>query len=87
LKYNHIANKKYTCNNKNMNEDKKRRGAPKKADNEKVTARLPVVQVTEKQLNDYKEAWELEGKRKSDWIRDTLDAQAKRTLNRHKKSR
>ncbi|MBQ4839798.1 hypothetical protein [Pseudoalteromonas luteoviolacea] len=69
-----------------MNEDKKRRGAPKKPTSEKRTARLGVVQVTEQQLGDYETAWELAGKRKSDWIRDTLDAEAKRTINKHKKT-
>ncbi len=63
-----------------MTEKKPRRGAPTKPDSEKRTVRLPVVQLTKQQLDDYSEAAAIEGKTKSDWVRDTLDAQAKRTL-------
>jgi hypothetical protein len=37
------------------------------------------------QLENYLLAAELEGKTKSDWVRDTLDAQARRTLKKHRK--
>jgi len=53
-----------------------------KPDSEKRTARLPVVQLTQQQLDDYAAAAEAEDKTKSDWVRDTLDAQAKRTLKK-----
>jgi hypothetical protein len=87
LKYNHIANKKYTCNNKNMNENKKRRGAPEKPENEKRTARLGVIQLTEQELSNIEEAVKLDGESKSEWVRQALSAKAKRTLSKYKKSR
>lgn len=53
-----------------------------KPDSEKRTARLPVVQLTPQQLDDYAAAAEAENKTKSDWVRDTLDAQVRRTLKK-----
>lgn len=75
-----IVKNKYTCNNRKMKKTKTKRGAPKKPPNEKRTKRLPVVQLFESELSDYEEAAEIENKSKSDWVRDTLNAKAKRTL-------
>ena len=65
-----------------MKETKNKRGAPQKPENKKRTKRLPVVQLFESELINYEEAAELEGKNKSDWVRDTLNAQAKRSLKK-----
>jgi len=59
-----------------------KRGAPKKPENEKRDKRLGVIQLTEDELNSYVESAALEDKNKSDWVRDTLNAQAKRTLKK-----
>jgi hypothetical protein len=63
-----------------MKENKTKRGAPKKQLNEKRDKRLGVVQLTENELNSYIESAEIEDKNKSDWVRDTLNAKAKRVL-------
>ncbi|HAT2580529.1 TPA: hypothetical protein I8273_004424 [Aeromonas hydrophila] len=68
-----------------MNEKKPRRGAPAKPDSEKHSERLGEIRVMIAQLENYLLAAELEGKSKSDWIRDALDAQARRTLKKHRK--
>ncbi|HAT3513169.1 hypothetical protein [Aeromonas hydrophila] len=68
-----------------MNENKPRRGAPTKPDSEKHSERLGEIRVMAAQLENYLLAAELEGKTKSDWVRDTLDAQARRTLKKHRK--
>jgi hypothetical protein len=65
-----------------MKDNKTKRGAPKKQPNEKRTKRLPVVQLFDAELSSYLESAESEGKNKSDWVRDTLNAQAKRTLKK-----
>lgn len=69
-----------------MNNKKTRRGAPTKPDSEKHSERLGEIRVMTAQLERYLKAAELEGKSKSDWVRDTLDAQAKRTLQLYKES-
>ena len=63
-----------------MKDTKTKRGAPKKQPNEKRTKRLPVVQLFDDELDSYVESAKIEGKIKSDWVRDTLNAQAKRTM-------
>ncbi len=68
----------------NMKETKAKRGAPKKPEDEKRNKRLGVVQLFDTELDSYIESAGIEGKTKSDWVRDTLNAKAKRTL---KKSR
>ncbi|QJT37013.1 hypothetical protein E4188_22240 (plasmid) [Aeromonas media] len=68
-----------------MNEKNARRGAPIKPDNEKHSERLGEIRVMAAQLENYLLAAELEGKSKSDWVRDTLDAQARRTIKKHRK--
>lgn len=68
-----------------MNEKKPRRGAPPKPDSEKHSERLGEIRVMAAQLESYLLAAELEGKSKSDWVRDTLDAQAKRILKKSKR--
>ena len=65
-----------------MTEKNKRRGAPEKPENEKRTERLGVVQLTKNELNSYVDSAELEDKNKSDWVRDTLNAQVQRTLKK-----
>ncbi len=77
-----LVNIKCTCNNVCMTEKAKPRGAPKKPLDQKRIERLGVVQLTQKQLADYLAAAELEGKTKSDWVRDVLDAQAALTLSK-----
>ena len=62
----------------------KKRGAPKKAQELKKDKRLGVIQITATQLADYEKAAELEGKSKSDWVRDTLDAKAKQAFGGNK---
>lgn len=65
-----------------MKDNKTKRGAPKKQPNEKRDNRLGVVQLTADELNSYIESAEIENKNKSDWVRDTLNAKAKRTLKK-----
>lgn len=68
-----------------MNDKKTRRGAPIKPDSKKHSERLGDIRVMSAQLERYLLAAELEGKSKSDWVRETLDAQASRTLKSHNK--
>jgi uncharacterized protein (DUF1778 family) len=65
-----------------MTEKKPRRGAPTKPEGQKHSERLGEIRVTAVQLESYQDAADLEGKTKSDWVRDTLDAQARRTLKK-----
>lgn len=69
-----------------MNEEKKRRGAPKKPEKEKRTSRLGVIQLTAQELRDVELSAELDEVSKSDWVREALAAKAKRTLRKHGKS-
>ncbi|WP_160837126.1 hypothetical protein [Aeromonas caviae] len=46
----------------------------------KRTARLGAVQLTEEQLATYELVAKMEGKSKSQWIRDTLDARCELAL-------
>jgi hypothetical protein len=63
-----------------MKETKNKRGAPTKPANLKRDKRLGVIQLTQDELNNYEDAAELEGKTKSDWVRDTLNAKVKITM-------
>lgn len=65
-----------------MIEKKTRRGAPIKPEEQKHSERLGVIRVTADQLERYQAAAYFEGKTKSDWVRDTLDAQVRRTLKK-----
>ena len=58
----------------------RRRGAPHKPDEMKRTARLGAVQLTEEQLATYELVAKMEGKSKSQCIRDTLDARCELAL-------
>lgn len=63
---------------KKMKEKKTLRGAPKKPEKEKKTARVGVVQITPKKLEDYQEAAEKEKMKYSDWVRAALDDREKK---------
>lgn len=63
-----------------MTANKTKLGAPKKPKNEKRDKRLGVVQLTKDELASYVDSAEIDGKTKSDWVRDALNAKAKRTL-------
>ncbi|MCZ4337826.1 hypothetical protein [Shewanella colwelliana] len=62
-----------------MKTTKSKRGAPPKPASEKKDKRLGVIQITQDQLDSYEHAAKAEGMTKSDWVRNTLDAKAKRT--------
>lgn len=65
-----------------MTEKKPRRGAPIKPEEQKHSERLGEIRVTAAQQESYQAAADFEGKTKSDWVRDALDAQARRTLKK-----
>ena len=64
---------------KKMKEKKAQRGAPKKPEKEKKTARVGVVQITPKKLSDYQAAAEKEKMKYSDWVRAALDDREKKS--------
>ena len=69
-----------------MNTGKKRRSAPNKPEIEKRTTRLGGIELTAQELSNIKEAAKLDGKSKSEWVRQALSTKAKRTLDKHKKA-
>ena len=63
----------------NDTQPRRARGAPFKDPSDRRSERLGAVQITAQQVDDYDMTAALEGKTRSQWVRETLDAQVRRT--------
>ncbi len=58
-------------------------GAKPKPEHRKLSERVG-IQITPSQKEKYKEAAEIEDKSYSDWVRDTLNEKAEKTISKEK---